>query len=142
MAELLHADERPCASCPYRLDCPSGVWHPEEYDKLRRYSDEPNVAAQTFGVFLCHYSVRGRGHDVPCRGWLTVEADSVAARMNLAEGILDPDDVYAEPTVPLHPTGTAAAEHGMRDIDHPSTEALRLIERLERTTTTRRQDSR
>nr|WP_280343300.1 DUF6283 family protein [Nocardia neocaledoniensis] len=28
---------RPCVSCPYRRDVPSGVWDFGEYEKLRGY---------------------------------------------------------------------------------------------------------
>jgi hypothetical protein len=30
----------PCPSCPYRKDVPSGVWAPEEYDKLPAYDND------------------------------------------------------------------------------------------------------
>ncbi|WP_336794377.1 DUF6283 family protein [Gordonia malaquae] len=43
---------RPCESCPYRRDVPSGVWAESEYEKLRAY-DAP-TGEQPVRLFLCH----------------------------------------------------------------------------------------
>lgn len=56
----------PCASCPYRRDVPSGVWAPEEYEKLRRY-DAPTME-QPPQVFLCHQKNRDTANRVGA-GW-------------------------------------------------------------------------
>ena len=44
--------KRPCGSCPYRRDAPSGIWSREEYEKLPEY-DKP-TAYQPPQVFMCH----------------------------------------------------------------------------------------
>ena len=43
---------RPCDSCPYRQDVPSGIWAASEYAKLPAY-DAP-TCAQSARLFLCH----------------------------------------------------------------------------------------
>ena len=122
---------RPCGSCPYRLDVPSGVWHPEEYTKLPAY-DAPTHAQPT-ALFLCHQQ-DGR----VCAGWAGCHdmAHSLAVRVGASRGYLDPETVdallgYATP-VPLHATGADAAAHGLRDIDHPDEGARRAINTLTR----------
>ena len=37
---------KPCASCPYRCDVPSGVWHPDEYAKLEVYDRRAELTRQ------------------------------------------------------------------------------------------------
>lgn len=51
MSSTVKAAPKPCASCPYRRDVPEGVWHPEEYSKLRAYDgstgeQSPRLRAQ------------------------------------------------------------------------------------------------
>lgn len=36
MTGPLRPRPRPCRSCPYRRDCPSGVWAAETYDRAVR----------------------------------------------------------------------------------------------------------
>lgn len=122
----LFVPPRPCVSCPYRLDCPSGVWSEEEYEKLRVYDDPyaPEVA-----VFHCHQE-NATGVDTVCRGWLTVASESVAVRVAGATGRVTGEEVYAEPPVPLHPSGNAAADFGERDIECPSRAAIAMASKL------------
>ncbi len=40
---------RPCSACPYRQDCPSGVWAADEYQKLIEYDKE--TSEQPMAVF-------------------------------------------------------------------------------------------
>ena len=120
---------RPCASCPYRRDVPSGVWHPEEYAKLAEY-DRPTIE-QPVGRFLCH---QRNGHT--CSGWAGCHdmSQSLGLRMAASFGHLSDEEVRAhleyECEVPLFATGAEAAAHGMRDIDEPSPEARAAMTKL------------
>lgn len=134
MGDRLRCPPRPCASCPYRADHPSGVWAESEYRKLAGYDPElPALGDQA--VFHCHQE-NATGHETVCAGWLGVHGARVlAVRLALARGQLEPEDVdRAEATdVPLHASGTAAMEAGLVDIEHPGPHAqamlLRLLER-------------
>lgn len=116
--------KNPCAACPYRKDCPSGVWDASEYDKLPAY--DADTAEQPAGVFLCH---DGDAETRLCRGWLDVhKADELLAiRLAGAFGA-DLTRVYEaarEPTaIPLFGSGREACEHGKRDIETPSEAAI------------------
>lgn len=122
---------RPCASCPYRRDVPSGVWAPEEYQRLPRY-DAP-TGEQPPGVFLCHQQ-DGR----LCAGWVGCHDmdESLGLRLAAFNGTLDEATVEAvldyETEVPLWETGQAAADHGLHDVDNPDEPAMRTIRRLEK----------
>ena len=122
---------RPCDSCPYRLDVPSGVWSREDYEKLPLY-DQPTFS-QPPAVFLCH-QVNGR----VCAGWAGCHDmdESLALRMAGIAGTMSAGDIeatldYVSP-VPLHPSGMAAAEHGLADMDAPSDDAHRMQAKLVR----------
>jgi hypothetical protein len=53
--------KRPCPTCPYRRDVPSGIWQASEYSKLPRYdNDVPDqLAAGATGLFYCHSAPDG-----------------------------------------------------------------------------------
>lgn len=111
----------PCASCPYRTDHPSGTWAPEEYLKLLEFAD-PDIGESVagLGVFLCHHSRLGFAEHAACRGWASVESQSLAVRMAFARHVLDPTEVLDHtPSISLFNTGQEAAENGLRDIDRP-----------------------
>ena len=57
----------PCESCPYRLDAPRRLWHPEEFRNLLRQEADPLNGT----VFGCHEG-RKLPHDEHrmCVGWL------------------------------------------------------------------------
>ena len=114
----------PCSSCPYRLDTPAGVWHPDEYEKLREYDDNSSLA-----TFLCHQSFE-IGKDTVCRGWLSVHCESVAARLAVMRGDVTAEQLYAEVQVALYATGNQAADAGMRGVKRPSKQARKVIRRL------------
>lgn len=120
---------RPCASCPYRVDVPSGIWHPDEYAKLPTY-DEP-TPFQPHGVFLCH---QVNGH--ACAGWAGCHdmTDSLAVRLAFLSGDLssgDFNDLCEYTTdVALFVTGREAAKHGMREIEHPTPDAARTMNKI------------
>lgn len=118
---------RPCGSCPYRRDVPSGIWHEDEYRKLPAY-DRPTQEQPAAG-FLCHQQ-DGRY----CAGWAGCHdmTHSLAVRFigladpATAEALLD----YAT-DVPLFASGTEAAEHGRASIAAPDARAQRTMARLE-----------
>lgn len=132
MTQTIHPPApRPCASCPYRRDVPSGVWHPDEYAKLPDY-DEPTPFQPT-GVFLCH-QVNGRA----CAGWAGCHdmTHNLAIRLAESTGDITPDDAdelrdYTT-DVELFATGREAAEHGMRDVEHPTPDAVRTLHKITR----------
>ena len=122
---------RPCGSCPYRRDVPSGVWHPSEYAKLPAYDND--TMGQPPHLFLCHQQ-DGR----VCAGWAGCHdgAHLLALRFAAASGELTGDDLTATldyaTDVPLFATGADAAWHGMRDIERPDQRAQRTITTLTR----------
>jgi len=124
--------KKPCPSCPYRCDVPSGVWADEEYEKLPVF-DDPNASP---AVFYCHQQT---GH--LCAGWVGVHdmENMIGIRLAALDGRLTPDDVEAvldyTTDVPLFESGAAAAAHGMDQLATPDTEATRLIRKLLKTKT-------
>jgi len=131
MSEVGPPAPRPCASCPYRRDVPSGVWAAEEYAKLRRY-DAPTME-QPPGVFLCH-QVNGR----VCAGWASCHDGDhlLALRIAVASGGMSAEDMeatrdYVSP-VPLFGSGTEAADHGTAEIDAPGPRAVQTMAKITR----------
>jgi hypothetical protein len=117
---------RPCGTCPYAMATPSGVWAPEEYDKLPEY--DRDTWAQPPAVFMCH---TGDASTRVCKGWVACHGYGLLAyRLAVAAGRLraSPDDFDCP--VPLHPSGAAAADAGRKEIASPSTHALRAIRKL------------
>lgn len=121
--------DRPCGSCPYRRDVPSGVWSEEEYEKLPAY-DAP-TGDQPLGVFHCH-----RQDGRVCAGWVGCHDmdQALAIRLAAAEGRLDDETLTAildyETSTPLWGSGEEAAEHGLKDIARPGPAARLLMEKL------------
>lgn len=115
---------QPCTACPYRLDVPSGVWAPHEYDKLRDY-DRP-TGDQPFAAFGCHATPEHY-----CHGWAVVHTSRGHAFDLLALRLLGIDDV-PEAGVPLFDSGNDAADWGQRDANDPSPQAHELMDRLMR----------
>lgn len=118
MSEAAHV--KPCVSCPYRCDVPSGIWHPDEYAKLPPYDRN-----EAFEKFMCH-SERSK----LCRGWLSVHCESVAVRLCMSKGDVTPEEVFAKPLVKLFNTGLAAAVHGMKQVNRPGKKAREMIASL------------
>lgn len=129
---------RPCASCPYRRDVPSGIWAAEEYEKLRAY-DRPTME-QPPQVFLCHQKNRDTADRV-CAGWAGVHdgAHLLALRFAVMDGRMTPDDVHATidyvSPVPLFRSGADAAEHGLAEVDAPSARAVEAMAKISRVRT-------
>ena len=126
---------RPCGSCPYRRDVPSGIWHVTEYAKLPRY-DLP-TAQQPFTAFACHQQ-DGR----LCAGWVGCHdtGQLMALRLPL-EGLTFEEQCelhdYQTP-VPLFSSGTEAAEHGLKNYEEPDEKAERMRRRLRASFKTRK----
>ena len=116
----------PCASCPYRRDVASGIWHPDEYAKLERY-DGDILEQESIAVFSCH---QGTG-DV-CSGWLGHRdpTELLAVRIGIAAGSIDPVCADYQTAVPLFESGAAAAAHGTRELHAPSAEAVDTIRKI------------
>ena len=127
MSELLTARKRPCSSCPYRRDVPSGIWAASEYKKLPAYDkDVPDQAmAGATRLFHCHQQPEHL-----CAGWVGCHDmhHMLACRLHWRQIALSVYD-YVSP-VPLFGSGAEAAAHGMRDIEDPSPEAQDKVDRL------------
>ncbi|WP_245552297.1 DUF6283 family protein [Nocardia aobensis] len=124
---------RPCSSCPYRRDVPSGVWHADEYDKLREYDSV--MSEQPPALFQCHQTDADSDLRRLCAGWPGCHGDNLLAlRLALIQRRISPATFeatigYHSPT-PLFGSGTAAAEHGRRDIDTPGPSAIGAIAKI------------
>lgn len=120
-------NSRPCETCPYRRDVPSGLWAATEYEKLPKY-DVP-TEEHTEAVFMCHSDLESL-----CRGWVDChlsrgnEFEPLSLRIfELRHGPLGwkgPSDV------PVFDSGAEAAAHGLKDIEEPGPEACKKINKL------------
>lgn len=122
----------PCPSCPYRLDCPSGVWAPEEYAKLRQYDGdivEQIASPGSVRPFLCHTTPAKL-----CAGWVGHRgpADLLAVRVGVSDGQVDPAVFEYRTDVPLFPSGAEAEAHGLRDIEAPGPDAVAVMGKVQR----------
>lgn len=128
---ILPPAKRPCGSCPYRLDAPSGLWDVTEYEKLVEFDAE--TPFQPFSVFMCH-----QVNDCLCAGWVAVHDmyESLGLRIASADQEITKEnlDAVLEYTtdVPLFASGKEAAEHGLREIEWPPAEAIRTMTKLKR----------
>jgi hypothetical protein len=116
---------RPCASCPYRQDVPSGIWSEHEYDKLPAYDGEMAVQAVNggFSAFMCHQ----RNGNL-CAGWVATHGANnlLALRLQAVDA-----SVFEYTTdVPVFSSGIEARAHGLRDIAKPGKKARRLMAKL------------
>ena len=118
---------RPCTSCPYRPDVPSGLWLAHEYNRLPTYDGTTEqFEAGAFGLFFCHQQ---DGH--LCAGWVGCHdmTQNLAVRIHADRVDLDTVLGYQSP-VPLFESGAQAAEHGKRDIADPGPAARRKVAQL------------
>ncbi|MFJ7305309.1 DUF6283 family protein [Streptomyces sp. NPDC099088] len=133
---------RPCESCPYRRDVPSGVWAAEEYDKLVRYDAE--TGEQPAAMFQCHQADGASQEGRACAGWASCHGeDLLAPRLALIDGRIDSATFeaisgYVSP-VPVFASGAEAAAHGRTGIHEPGPDADRLIAKILRSRTDLRQ---
>ena len=128
---ILPPAPRPCASCPYRVDVPSGVWDTSEYAKLPDYDQD--TMNQPMGVFLCH-QVNGRA----CAGWVGCHdmTQNLALRLAIGTGAVDENtaDAILDYTtdVPLFTSGQEAADHGNAQAANPTPDAVRTMNKITR----------
>ena len=117
---------KPCGSCPYRRDVPSGLWHPDEYAKLSAFDgaipDQLHNGAH--GVFMCH-----QNDGSLCGGWLATHGPENLLALRLARDV-DPAVWNYDAGVEVFASGAEAALHGLQDVEEPSEEALRKINGL------------
>lgn len=127
--KLHHALKVPCKSCPYRKDVPSSVWDASEYKKLPSYDGEiiEQVMGGGFGLFLCHQQ-----NNALCSGWLGCHGPENLLAMRMHGHLCEPETFDYGTDVPLFSSGAEAAAHGMRDIEQPSEDAGKTIERIVR----------
>jgi Family of unknown function (DUF6283) len=116
---------RPCPTCPYRRDVPSGLWARSEYDRLVGY-DAPTFAQPT-AVFACHSTP-----DELCHGWAVVHMARGHEHELLALRLRWPDGGVPDAAVPLFESGAAAAAHGLAQIDDPPAAAREAVGKLVR----------
>ncbi|WP_280216722.1 DUF6283 family protein [Nocardia neocaledoniensis] len=128
---------RPCVSCPYRRDVPSGVWDFGEYEKLRGYDGDMGVQAPH--LFQCHQTDADSAVRRMCAGWVGCHGggELLALRLALIQQRIsartfEETQGYESP-VPLFASGGEAAEHGQRDIDQPGLDAQLAIRKVART---------
>lgn len=124
---------RPCLSCPYRRDVPSGIWHTEEYEKLRRYDRETGL--QPDRVFQCHQVDADSDRHRMCAGWVACHGEELLSlRLALLSGRISDATFEAAVTyrspVPVFDTGGDAADHGQADIERPSEEAHQAMTKI------------
>lgn len=128
MAEPLRCPPTPCNTCPYRRDTPPGIWDASEYRKLPEY-DAGRMALSTFH---CHQE-HATGMPTVCRGWLAVHRfDSIAVRLAVARGLVEPEQVEAPCPVPLYGSGAEACAAGLGAVRRPGRRARRAIAKLAR----------
>lgn len=128
MTDRVH--NRPCSGCPYRKDCPSGVWDESEYLKLAQYDNE--TGDQPPGIFLCH---DGDRETTICRGWLDTHDKNhlLALRFGMMAGTVAPDILdLPHSDVPTFSSGAEAMLHGLKDLEEPSYEAQAMMAKLKR----------
>ena len=118
---------RPCPTCPYRRDVPSGIWAPEEYAKLPLYDLTTGEQAEAGAVapFHCHSTP-----DKLCAGWVGCHDMEENLALRIHHSSIDPAVYDYQCPVPLFDSGADAAEHGMRDLENPGPEAKAKAEKL------------
>jgi hypothetical protein len=124
---VISVRKRPCPSCPYRRDVPSGIWQASEYDKLPAYDLDTaeQAIAGAFNLFHCHSQPASL-----CAGWVGCHDmdNNLAVRLHARH--IDPAVFAYVSPVPLFPSGAEAAEHGKRDLRAPGPAAARKVRQL------------
>jgi hypothetical protein len=129
LADQITVRARPCSSCPYRCDVPSGIWKEVEYDKLPQYDGDTieQIENRAFQLFRCHSTP-----DYLCAGWVGCHDMDENLAMRFNHHRVDPKVYEYESPVPLFDSGAEAAMHGLRDLKNPSSEAYEKIAKLMR----------
>jgi len=129
MSKIKGPAPRPCESCPYRKDVPSGVWSANEYAKLREYDNE--TYDQPLGVFQCHQTGPEDRSARLCAGWVGCHGQELLAlRVGVATGDVDASAMNYTTDVELFDSGAEAAEYGEADIDAPGEAAMDMVAKI------------
>ena len=131
MARAFKQRKKPCPACPYVKATPSGIWHADEYEKLRGYDDDPAKAvSQSLAIFGCHHTT-GKT-DIICQGWLDCHGaeDLLAVRLGFITGSMPHSLDYEPSGVEVWGSGNEAADNGEREIEDPTDEAAQIIQSL------------
>jgi len=129
MSEVLGPAPKPCESCPYRRDVPSGVWSAHEYAKLARY-DGPTWTQPT-ELFQCHQTDHDSARARLCAGWVACHGEELLAlRIGAAIGTVNPAVLNYTTAVPVFASGTEAMLHGVAKINDPSDEACAMVAKI------------
>jgi Family of unknown function (DUF6283) len=134
---LITVRKRPCSTCPYRRDVPSGIWAASEYDKLPDYDGtvpEQAMAGAT-ALFHCHSQPARL-----CAGWAGCHDMGSTLAVRVHHRDIDPAVYEYVSPVPLFGSGAEAAEHGKRDLPAPGPAAVRKARQLLRLQGARRRD--
>jgi hypothetical protein len=110
VAEPLPRPDRPCATCPFRVDHDPGTFGIDAYDDLRATVGAPGAEAWIDApLFACHHS--RAGEESVCAGWLAVCGHKhLGVRLAVATGRLEP--VEPDDTWPaLHPDYDTVVAH-------------------------------
>lgn len=126
---------RPCQSCPYRRDVPSGIWAHEEYEKLRAYDHDTGL--QPTGLFQCHQNDAGSDARRMCAGWVGCHGyELLALRLAFLAGRIDAATFEAaagyQSPVELFTSGAQAADHGQAELQEPGVKARAAVEKISR----------
>ena len=129
MTEKLTVRPRPCATCPYRRDVPSGIWAREEYEKLRAYDGDTmqQMEAGATRVFMCH-----QADGKLCAGWAGCHDMEENLAMRFSHNQVDSSVYEYQSPVPLFDSGSEAADHGEAEIKEPSPAAQQAARKIER----------
>jgi hypothetical protein len=130
MSELDTVRKNPCASCPFRRDVPSGIWHEDEYAVLADFDGsimEQAMSEHGTHAFGCH-----QADGKLCAGWAGFRdpADLLAIRLGVSAGKISPEALDYRTDVPLFASGAEARDHGMRDYAAPSEKAMDTVGKI------------
>ena len=118
----LDVKPEPCLTCPYRKDVPSGVWHHDEYEKLRQY----DISCMPLPLFMCH-----QRDGSLCGGWLACHDPNELLACRIHGNQLHPVFRY-QTDVPVFASGSDARDHGLSGIAAPDRRASKMIAGLVR----------
>ena len=118
MSDLPKPAPKPCGSCPYRCDVPSGIWERHEYEKLPQY-DGPTWG-QNVALFMCHQ----RDGNL-CSGWLACHDPQELLALRFP-GRVD-ESAYSYKTKSLFASGREAHDHGVRDLTALGDKAAKMM---------------
>ena len=118
---------RPCASCPYRQDAPSGFWQEHEYNKLLAYDGD--IPDQLFKGATATFGCHQRDGNL-CAGWVAAHGATNLLALRLQQRKVPRRTWNYKTDVPVFSSGAEARAHGMRDMEQPGEKALRLMEKL------------